>query len=634
MADRKPRKTYVLDETRYTMVLDSINKANDIKNVPVEELPLLASEIREFLIEHISHTGGHLASNLGTVELTMAMHLSFDLPEDKLVWDVGHQAYTHKILTGRKEGFDSLRQYGGMSGFPKRRESECDSFDTGHSSTSISAGLGYVKARDLSGGHNYVVSIIGDGALTGGLALEALNNAAENQSNFIIVLNDNNMSISPNVGAISSLLTGIRGDNAYRDINDNVKSSLKKIPVYGDKIVSQVQKAKSGIKQLFLPGMKFEDMGITYLGPVDGHDIGKLCKLFKIAKKMNTSVIVHVITEKGRGYEPARLKPEKFHGVSPFDVVTGKPVAAAKTSYTEVFSRKICDMAQKDNRIVAITASMAAGTGLSRFQKRFPLRFFDVGIAEEHAVTFAAGLAAGGLKPYFAVYSSFLQRGFDEILHDVCIQGLPVVFMIDRAGLVGSDGETHQGIYDYSYMNIIPGMTVMAPKNRLEFMDMMEFANSFDGPVAIRYPRGSVSDIFSDIKNEVSYGKAERIYDGEGTAILTIGASIEEGAQVYKLLKERGENPSLINARFENPIDIGLIKELENKHEKLLTIEENISAGGFGMNVLRAVNENRINLKVINAALPDEYIQHGGVNKLKEVYGFTPEAIIEKLDSY
>ena len=378
------------------MVLDSINKANDIKNVPVEELPLLASEIREFLIEHISHTGGHLASNLGTVELTMAMHLSFNLPEDKLVWDVGHQAYTHKLLTGRKEGFDSLRQYGGMSGFPKRRESECDSFDTGHSSTSISAGLGYIKARDLSGGHNYVVSIIGDGALTGGLALEALNNAAENQSNFIIVLNDNNMSISPNVGAISSLLTGIRGDNAYRDINDNVKSSLKKIPVYGDKIVSHVQKAKSGIKQLFLPGMKFEDMGITYLGPVDGHDIGKLCKLFKIAKKMNTSVIVHVITEKGRGYEPARLKPEKFHGVSPFDVVTGKPVAAAKTSYTEVFSRKICDMAQKDNRIVAITASMAAGTGLSRFQKRFPLRFFDVGIAEEHAVTFAAGLAAGG----------------------------------------------------------------------------------------------------------------------------------------------------------------------------------------------------------------------------------------------
>ena len=614
------------------MILDTINKANDIKNVPIEDLPRLASEIREFLIEHISRTGGHLASNLGTVELTMAMHLSFDLPEDKLVWDVGHQAYTHKLLTGRKAEFDTLRQFGGMSGFPKRRESDCDCFDTGHSSTSISAGLGYVKARDLAGGTNYVVSIIGDGALTGGLAMEALNNAAENKSNFIIVLNDNNMSISPNVGAVSSLLTGIRGDNAYRDINDNVKSSLKRIPVYGDKIVSHVQKAKSGIKQLFLPGMKFEDMGLTYLGPVDGHDVGKLCKIFKIAKKMNTSVIVHVITEKGRGYEPARLRPDRFHGVSPFDVTTGKPIAVPKTTYTEVFSRKICEMASRDNKIVAITASMASGTGLTRFQKRFPLRFFDVGIAEEHAVTFAAGLAAGGLKPYFAVYSSFLQRAFDEILHDVCIQRLPVVFMIDRAGIVGSDGETHQGIFDYSYMNIIPGMTVMAPKNRLELMDMMEFANSYDGPVSIRYPRGGVSDIFSDFKEDICYGKAERIYDGEGTAILTVGASIEEGAQVYDKLKARGENPSLINARFENPVDIQLISELTAKHDRLLTIEENIGAGGFGMNVLRAVNENGYDIKVINASLPDEYMPHGGVAKLKEAYGFTADAIIEKLD--
>ena len=614
------------------MILDTINKANDIKNVPIEDLPRLASEIREFLIDHISRTGGHLASNLGTVELTMAMHLSFDLPEDKLVWDVGHQAYTHKLLTGRKAEFDTLRQFGGMSGFPKRRESDCDCFDTGHSSTSISAGLGYVKARDLAGGTNYVVSIIGDGALTGGLAMEALNNAAENKSNFIIVLNDNNMSISPNVGAVSSLLTGIRGDNAYRDINDNVKSSLKRIPVYGDKIVSHVQKAKSGIKQLFLPGMKFEDMGLTYLGPVDGHDVGKLCKIFKIAKQMNTSVIVHVITEKGRGYEPARLRPDRFHGVSPFDVTTGKPIAVPKTTYTEVFSRKICEMASRDNKIVAITASMASGTGLTRFQKRFPLRFFDVGIAEEHAVTFAAGLAAGGLKPYFAVYSSFLQRAFDEILHDVCIQRLPVVFMIDRAGIVGSDGETHQGIFDYSYMNIIPGMTVMAPKNRLELMDMMEFANSYDGPVSIRYPRGGVSDIFSDFKEDICYGKAERIYDGEGTAILTVGASIEEGAQVYDKLKARGENPSLINARFENPVDIQLISELTAKHDRLLTIEENIGAGGFGMNVLRAVNENGYDIKVINASLPDEYMPHGGVAKLKEAYGFTADAIIEKLD--
>ncbi len=616
------------------MILDMINKENDIKNVPSEDLPQLASEIREFLIDHVSRTGGHLASNLGTVELTMAMHLSFDLPEDKLVWDVGHQAYTHKILTGRKNEFDTLRQYGGMSGFPKRRESCCDSFDTGHSSTSISAGLGYVKARDLSGGNNYVVSIIGDGALTGGLALEALNNASENHSNFIIVLNDNNMSISPNVGAISTMLTNIRGGNAYRDINENVKSSLKKIPLYGDRIVSQIHRTKSGIKQLLLPGMKFEDMGITYLGPVDGHDINKLCKMFRIAKKMDSSVIVHVITEKGRGYEPARLRPDKFHGVGPFDIATGRTLAPSKTTYTDVFSRKICDMASKDSRIVAITASMASGTGLTRFQKRFPLRFFDVGIAEEHAVTFAAGLAAGGYKPYFAVYSSFLQRGFDEILHDVCIQELPVVFMIDRAGIVGSDGETHQGIFDYSYLNIIPGMTVMAPKNRLELMDMMEFANTFDRPVAIRYPRGAVSDIFDEHKEDISYGRAEVIYRGYGTAIMTIGASIEEGVKIYNKLKERGENPTLINARFENPVDEKLIGELAGDHDKLLTVEENIGAGGFGMNVLRSVNENGYDIRVVNAALPDAYMAHGNVAKLKEMCGFTPDDIIKKLDRY
>ena len=613
------------------MILDTINAANDIKKVPESELPALAGEIREFLIEHISRTGGHLASNLGTVELTMAMHLVFNLPEDKIIWDVGHQAYTHKLLTGRRNDFDTLRQYGGMSGFPKRRESECDCFDTGHSSTSISAGLGYVKARDLSGGKNYIVSVIGDGALTGGLALEALNNAAENKSNFIIVLNDNNMSISPNVGAISTLLTGIRADSAYRDINDNVKSSLKKIPVYGEKLVSQVQKAKSGIKQLLLPGMRFEDMGITYLGPVDGHDLNKLRKMFNIARKMDSSVIVHVITEKGRGYEPARLRPEKFHGVAPFDVVTGKSYTLPKSTYTDVFSRKICEMAERDERIVAITASMASGTGLSRFQKRFPNRFFDVGIAEEHAVTFAAGLAAGGYKPYFAVYSSFLQRGFDEILHDVCIQRLPVVFMIDRGGIVGSDGETHQGIFDYSYLNIIPGMTVMAPKNRLELMDMMEFANSYEGPIAIRYPRGAVSDIFSEHKEDISYARAEVIYRGEGTAIMTIGASIEEGAKVYEALKARGENPSLINARFATPIDAKLIKELAENHSRLLTIEENITAGGFGMNVLRCANENNLNMKVINAALPDEYLPHGSIAKLKEISGFTIEDILKRL---
>lgn len=621
-------------ESKVGRLLNQINEPNDIKKIDPREYRLLAKEIRQFLVHKISMTGGHLASNLGAVELTMALHLCLDFPNDSLVWDVGHQSYTHKLLTGRKEGFDTLRQFGGMSGFPKRSESNCDAFDTGHSSTSISLAIGMAKARELKKEKNNVFAVIGDGALSGGMAFEALNNAARLKSNLVIVLNDNQMSISKNVGGMSKYLGNIRTSTNYTEFKEDVETKLRKSHI-GNALADSIKGAKDAVKRLFVPGMLFEDMGITYIGPIDGHDVKQMVSAFESASKMQKAVIVHVCTKKGKGYLPAEEDPSAFHGIAPFKPSDGTLKNKEKyLTYTYVFSRKLVELADKDEKIVAISAAMPSGTGLNRMAERFPDRFFDVGIAEEHAVTFAAGLAAGGLKPYFAVYSSFLQRGFDEILHDVCIQGLPVVFMIDRAGLVGSDGETHQGIYDYSYMNIIPGMTVMAPKNRLEFMDMMEFANSFDGPVAIRYPRGSVSDIFSDIKNEVSYGKAERIYDGEGTAILTIGASIEEGTQVYKLLKERGENPSLINARFENPIDIGLIKELENKHEKLLTIEENISAGGFGMNVLRAVNENRFNLKVINAALPDEYIQHGGVNKLKEVYGFTPEAIIEKLDSY
>ncbi len=613
------------------MILDRINQPNDIKNIPDEELPALASEIREFLIENISKTGGHLASNLGVVELTMALHLSLDLPEDKLIWDVGHQAYTHKLLTGRKNEFGTLRQFKGLSGFPKRRESEYDAFDTGHSSTSLSAAFGYAKARDIKGDKNTVVAVIGDGALTGGLALEGLNNAAENKSNFIIILNDNNMSISPNVGGISNLLTNIRTDNSYIDMKENLASSLQKIPVYGDKIVKQLKKTKSGIKQFFIPGMTYEQMGITYLGPVDGHDITKLRKMLKIAKKLNHSVLIHVITEKGRGYEPARLHPEKYHGVGPFDVVTGKPLGKPSVSYTEVFSKKITEMAKKDEKIVAITASMAEGTGLLRFQKKFPERFFDVGIAEEHAVTFAAGLAAAGLKPYFAVYSSFLQRSFDEILHDVCIQKLPVVFMIDRAGIVGNDGETHQGIFDYSYLNIIPGMTIMAPKNKYELMDMMEFANTFNEPISIRYPRGTASEVLAEYNEPIEYGKAEIINKGETYAIMAVGSSNEEGKRAYDRLCGMGYNPTLINARFVNPIDTKLIDELAAKHDILLTIEENVSAGGFGMNVLRYVNENNIDIKVINVALPDEYLEHGNISELKKQIGFRGKEIVRKL---
>lgn len=439
------------------MLLEKIQKENDIKQLKPEELEKLAEEIRQFLVEKISVTGGHLASNLGVVELTMALHLAFELPQDKMIWDVGHQSYTHKILTGRRAGFDDLRKYGGMSGFPKRKESECDAFDTGHSSTSISAGLGYVAARDIKGEEHSVISIIGDGAMTGGMAYEALNNASRLKSNFIIVLNDNNMSISENVGGMSRYLNGLRTAEAYTGLKKGVEDTLMKIPVQGEKILYQMKKTKSGLKQLFVPGMFFEDMGITYLGPVDGHDIRKLYKTFQEAKRVDHAVLVHVLTKKGKGYGPAEENPSRFHGIVPFDIETGEAKEkSSKDSYTDIFSKVFCDIAKQNDAVVGITAAMADGTGLARFARMFPDRFFDVGIAEEHALTFAAGLAAGGLKPVVAVYSSFLQRAFDQAIHDVCLQNLPVMIAVDRAGLVGSDGETHQGLFDLSFLNMIP----------------------------------------------------------------------------------------------------------------------------------------------------------------------------------
>ena len=444
------------------MLLEKIQKENDIKQLKPEELEKLAEEIRQFLVEKISVTGGHLASNLGVVELTMALHLAFELPQDKMIWDVGHQSYTHKILTGRRAGFDDLRKYGGMSGFPKRKESECDAFDTGHSSTSISAGLGYVAARDIKGEEHSVISIIGDGAMTGGMAYEALNNASRLKSNFIIVLNDNNMSISENVGGMSRYLNGLRTAEAYTGLKKGVEDTLMKIPVQGEKILYQMKKTKSGLKQLFVPGMFFEDMGITYLGPVDGHDIRKLYKTFQEAKRVDHAVLVHVLTKKGKGYGPAEENPSRFHGIVPFDIETGEAKEkSSKDSYTDIFSKVFCDIAKQNDAVVGITAAMADGTGLARFARMFPDRFFDVGIAEEHALTFAAGLAAGGLKPVVAVYSSFLQRAFDQAIHDVCLQNLPVMIAVDRAGLVGSDGETHQGLFDLSFLNMIPNMTFL-----------------------------------------------------------------------------------------------------------------------------------------------------------------------------
>lgn len=523
------------------MFLEQINEANDIKKIDASDYGKLAEEIRNFLIESISVTGGHLGSNLGAVELTMALHLALNLPEDKIIWDVGHQSYTHKLLTGRKEGFTSLRQYHGMSGFPKRKESNCDAFDTGHSSTSISAGLGLVKARDIRKESHTIVSVIGDGSLTGGMAYEAMNNAAKLETNFIIVLNDNNMSISENVGGVSKYLNNIRTTNSYLGLKKGVTDALLGTK-HGDNVVSGIRKAKNSLKQLVIPGMLFEDMGITYLGPVDGHDIEAMVRVINEAKRVNGPVMIHVNTMKGKGFTPAERHPARFHGAEPFDIETGLPKKAkAKSNYTDVFATIMCKLGQRDESVVAITAAMPDGTGLKRFRNMYPDRFFDVGIAEEHAVTFAAGLAAGGLKPVVAIYSSFLQRAYDQIVHDVCIQNLPVVFAIDRAGLVGSDGETHQGIFDLSYLSSVPNMQIMAPKNKWELSDMMKFAVDFGAPIAVRYPRGEAYDGLKEYRQPIQYGKAEWIYKEKDIALFAVGSMVKTAEAVYAKLKEAGK---------------------------------------------------------------------------------------------
>ena len=521
------------------MLLEKIEHVNDIKKINKEDYGALAQEIRNFLIEKISVTGGHLGSNLGAVELTMALHLALNLPEDKIIWDVGHQSYTHKILTGRKEGFDGLRQFRGMSGFPKRKESICDAFDTGHSSTSISAGLGLVKARDIKGEKSTVVSVIGDGSLTGGMAYEALNNAAKTETNFIIVLNDNNMSISENVGGVSKYLNNIRTAAGYLDLKEGIYNALKGTKT-GDNMVNRLRRAKSSFKQLVIPGMLFEDMGITYLGPVDGHNIDGLVRIIQEAKRVKGPVMIHALTQKGKGYAPAERHPARFHGAEPFEIDTGIPSHPRnEANYTDIFSTVMCKLGQRDERIVAITAAMPDGTGLKRFRNMYPLRFFDVGIAEEHAVTFAAGLAAGGLKPIVAVYSSFLQRAYDQILHDVCIQNLPVIFAVDRAGLVGSDGETHQGIFDFTYLSGIPNMNICAPKNKWELSDMLKFAVGLNMPIAIRYPRGAAYAGLKEYRAPIEYGRAEWIYKESGIALFAVGSMVKTAEGVRNILKER-----------------------------------------------------------------------------------------------
>lgn len=616
-------------------MLEKIQKPNDIKKIPADQLPALAEEIREFIIESLSKTGGHLASNLGVVELTIAMHRVFDLPKDKLIWDVGHQSYTHKILTGRKDGFETLRREGGISGFPKRSESDCDVFDTGHSSTSISAGVGYVRARELKKENNSVVSIIGDGALTGGMAYEALNNAASLKSNFIIVLNDNEMSITENVGGMSSYLSGLRTASAYTGFKMDVTKALNRIPGIGPGMVDAMRKTKSSIKQIIIPGMLFEDMGLTYLGPVDGHNIPQLIKTFQEAKRFEGPILVHVLTQKGRGYEPAMRHPARFHGAGPFDVKTGLPVGKSNPTYTDVFSTVMRKMGDRRKDVAAVTAAMMTGVGLKRFSNMFPDRCFDVGIAEEHAVTFAAALSLGGITPVVAIYSSFLQRAYDQIMHDVCMQNLHVVFAIDRAGLVGYDGETHHGIFDLSYLGSMPNMTILAPKNLWELSDMIKFAVDYDGPIAVRYPRGEAYTGLKEFRAPICLGKSEVIHEGSRVALLAVGSMVKMAEEVQKQLKERMDmDAALVNARFVKPIDEELLRSFADTYELVVTLEENVKDGGFGERVLAFAEEEDLPFGVEIIALPDRFIPHGSVSYQMKQVGFTPEDICGRIEEY
>lgn len=615
-------------------LLERINQPNDIKKINKKDYAKLAKEIRGFLVRSISKTGGHLASNLGAVELTMALHLAMDFPEDKLIFDVGHQAYTHKILTGRRKEFATLRTYEGLSGFPKRKESDCDAFDTGHSSTSISAAAGLATARDLAGGKYRVAAVIGDGALSGGMAYEALNHIGGSHSNMLIVLNDNNMSISENTGGMAAYLGKVRTNTKYVEFKDDLEQTLRKTKL-GTKLVYGLKRSKDSIKHFIVPGMFFEDMGITYVGPIDGHNIELMVRAFKTAFAANKPVLVHVVTEKGKGYEYAKANPSAFHGVDPFDVKTGKGlVRASETSYTSVFSEAVCALAKENEKIAAITAAMPQGTGLDAFARQYPERFFDVGIAEEHAVTFAAGLAAGGFSPVVAVYSTFLQRAYDQIVHDVCMGGLPVVFAIDRAGIVGNDGETHQGIFDISYLSHIPGMTVMAPADAAELKEMLAFAVALKRPAALRYPRGAAWNLAERRRAPLVYGKAEILYEESEIALLAVGSMVETAVKVRALLQKEAYRVTVVNMRFVSPLDTDLLDEAAKKHRVVVTMEENVLSGGFGEKTAAYYAECGKKVQLKNIALPNRYIEHGDAQVLRKKYGLTAETIAEEVKAF
>ncbi len=613
------------------MLLDKINQPNDIHNIDPTEYPALASEIRQFILDKVSRTGGHLASNLGIVELTMALHIVFDLPKDKIIFDVGHQCYTHKILTGRKTGFDHLREKDGLSGFPKKAESDCDVFDTGHSSTSISMALGLAEARDLKGEDYAVVAVIGDGSLTGGQAFEALNNASLYKKNLIIVLNDNNMSISRNVGGMSNALRNLRTAPKYNKAKENVKEALDRIPAVGNKLVKGISRVKNSIKQLMIPGMIFEDMDLTYLGPVDGYNIEAMTDALRDARRMEGPVVLHVLTEKGHGYAPAVQDPEKFHGIGPFSLKTGAAAESSGRSYTSFMTEGLMEIAAEDKRVTAITAAMAAGTGLSRFSKAYPDRTFDVGIAEQHAVSFASGLAAGGMKPYVCIYSTFLQRAYDQIIHDVCLQKLPVTFLIDRAGIVGADGETHQGMLDGGFLPTIPGLTVMSPRDGRELIEMMHFSLSFDGPLAIRYPRGTAAESLFEPRKPILFGKAELLREGKDVVIFSAGSMTETAFNTAEKLKKQGISASVVNARFLKPFDEDLLESLSRDHRLIAVMEENNRSGALGMAVADFSCRRKLSWQVLNLQPEDSFIPQGSALELKKELGLDADSAVQAI---
>ena len=616
-------------------ILDRINRPNDIKGIPPKYYSALAGEIREFLIDHVSKTGGHLASNLGVVEITMALHLCLDLPRDKIVFDVGHQSYVHKLLTGRKEAFDSLRKKDGLCGFPKRSESDCDAFGTGHSSTSISAALGFVTARDLKGTDETVVALIGDGALSGGMAFEAMNNLAKlakEKKNLVIILNDNKMSIARNVGGMSRYLSDLRSTKSYTEFKENVEKSLNNIPRVGQKMTQTLKRSKDSIKGLFVRGMLFENMDITYYGPVDGHDIQAMVQAVTRAKEHPGPILIHALTVKGKGYEIAQKDPERFHGIDAFDVETGEPLAQKKgVSCTQVFSQTILEIGREREDVCVITAAMPSGTGLDPFASEFPDRFFDVGIAEEHAVTFAAGLAAAGLHPVFAVYSSFLQRAYDQVLHDVCIQNLPVTFCVDRSGLVGADGETHQGIFDTSYLSHIPNLIVMAPKNRKEEEAMIRYAVTLPGPSAVKYPRGSAYEGFADCDSPIETGRSEIICQGQEIVLIGVGHIMEECEKAVAILRKKNYNPGLINARFVSPIDEEGILQAADSYPVMAVVEENQLAGGFGERVSALLHRHKKNNRLICFGIDHCFVPHASVEEQRKMNGLDADSMADKI---